>query len=87
VTNSTEVLAIEVWDKDVGSKDDFIGYISVKISELGEAQRDLWLPLGDRPGHEKEKKKNRGQIHLVLRYLKYSKLTPVRQPISACFRV
>merc|ERR1712130_385968 len=41
---SDEVL-LEVYDKDTGSKDDFMGRVSLPISELTTLKKSQWIPL------------------------------------------
>merc|ERR1712037_898624 len=41
---SDEVL-LEVYDKDTGSKDDFMGRVSLPISELATLKQGQWIPL------------------------------------------
>merc|ERR1712060_954667 len=43
--NASDEILLEVYDKDTGSKDDFMGKVSLPISELTMLQKGQWIPL------------------------------------------
>ena len=44
-------LEISVWDKDVGSKDDFMGRVKIDLRDLApEITHNLWRPVEDGQG-------------------------------------
>merc|ERR1712223_480189 len=43
--NASDEVLLEVYDKDTGSKDDFMGKVSLKIAELKEMKQGHWVPL------------------------------------------
>merc|ERR1712223_1440371 len=43
--NASDEVLLEVYDKDTGSKDDFMGKVSLKIAELKEMKQGHWIPL------------------------------------------
>merc|ERR1712037_997406 len=42
---SFDEVLLEVYDKDTGSKDDFMGRVSLPISELATLKKGQWIPL------------------------------------------
>merc|ERR1719192_1715879 len=43
--NASDEVLLEVYDKDTGSKDDFMGKVSLKIAELKKMKQGQWVPL------------------------------------------
>merc|ERR1712192_48278 len=43
--NASDEVLLEVYDKDTGSKDDFMGRVSLPISELTTLTQGQWIPL------------------------------------------
>merc|ERR1712223_1333256 len=43
--NASDELLLEVYDKDTGSKDDFMGKVSLKIADLKKMKQGHWVPL------------------------------------------
>merc|ERR1712192_42252 len=43
--NASDEVLLEVYDKDTGSKDDFMGRVSLPISELTTLKQGQWIPL------------------------------------------
>merc|ERR1712218_195357 len=43
--DASDEILLEVYDKDTGSKDDFMGRVSLPISELTMLQKGQWIPL------------------------------------------
>merc|ERR1711972_1198121 len=43
--NASDEVLLEVYDKDTGSKDDFMGKVSLPIAELKEMKQGQWIPL------------------------------------------
>merc|ERR1712218_451819 len=43
--NASDEVLLEVYDKDTGSKDDFMGKVSLQIAELKKMKQGQWVPL------------------------------------------
>merc|ERR1719192_1801211 len=43
--NASDEVLLEVYDKDTGSKDDFMGKVSLQIAELKKMKQGQWIPL------------------------------------------
>merc|ERR1712223_2048598 len=43
--NASDEVLLEVYDKDTGSKDDFMGKVSLKIAELKKMKQGQWIAL------------------------------------------
>merc|ERR1712223_2158277 len=43
--NASDEVLLEVYDKDTGSKDDFMGKVSLQIADLKKMKQGQWIPL------------------------------------------
>lgn len=82
VRSTSSTLQIEVWDYDMASADDFMGWFEINLQELVNQGGFLeaWTDLAAHPTKQekekaKKKKKNRGRIHLSMRLFQYHGMT------------
>jgi hypothetical protein len=71
-----DILHIQVWDKDWGSPDDFLGEIEIPVAlYLNRGPQDEWKPLIKKRMMGLLGGKSRGQIHLVISHGQPRKFT------------
>lgn len=82
IRSTTSKFQIEMWDKDLASSDDFMGYFELNLADIVNQGGfvEQWYELEAHPSKQekekaKKKKKNRGKIHLSMRLFQYHGMT------------